>query len=232
MHPRHLFPALCVAAAVASCGPIDRDVNLAGLEPGRRSLDLRNDIKIVKLTNGLTVAMIADDRTNLVSVDVRYKVGASQDPAGRAGLAHLLEHLTFQTAADSQGGTIFDKLQAIALEFNAYTTTTSRTTPRPRWPTASTRSWRWRRAGSRRRAPRSRRRRSTASATSCWRRRRSGPPRGRRCSRDRSRRCGDRSHPYARAIGSREVATATQGRGLRVLRQLLHPRQRDPGGGR
>ena len=122
MHPRHLFPSLCVAAAVASCRPVERDINFAGLEPGRRSLDLRNDVKIVKLTNGLTVAMIADDRTNLVSVDVRYKVGASQDPAGRAGLAHLLEHLTFQTAADSQGGTIFEKLQAIALGFNAYTT--------------------------------------------------------------------------------------------------------------
>ncbi len=121
MHPRHLFPSLCIAAAVASCRPVERDINFAGLEPGRRSLDLRNDVKIVKLTNGLTVAMIADDRTNLVSVDVRYKVGANQDPAGRAGLAHLIEHLTFETAADSQGGTISDKLEAVALYHNAYT---------------------------------------------------------------------------------------------------------------
>ena len=99
MLPRHLLPSLCVAATVASCRPIERDLNFAGLAAGRRSLDLRNDIKIVTLTNGMTVAMIADDRTNLVSVDVRYKVGANQDPVGRAGLAHLVEHLTFETAA-------------------------------------------------------------------------------------------------------------------------------------
>jgi zinc protease len=121
MSRRLLLVPICAAAAL-SCRPAPLpDPNFGGLEHGRRTLDLRNDVQLLELTNGMKVAMIADDRTNLVSVDVRYRVGAAQDPAGHAGLAHLLEHLTFQVAADSQGGSIFDKLQAIAIEFNAYT---------------------------------------------------------------------------------------------------------------
>ncbi len=121
MSRRHLILPICAAAALG-CRPSPLpDPNFGGLDQGKRSLGLRNDVQLLKLTNGMTVAMIPDDRTNLVSVDVRYRVGAAQDPAGHAGLAHLLEHLTFQVAADSQGGSIFDKLQAIAVEFNAYT---------------------------------------------------------------------------------------------------------------
>ena len=121
MSRRHLILPICTAAAL-SCRPAPLpDPNFGGLDQGRRALGLRNDVQLLKLANGMTVALIPDDRTNLVSVDVRYRVGAAQDPAGHAGLAHLLEHLTFQVAADSQGGSIFEKLQAIAIEFNAYT---------------------------------------------------------------------------------------------------------------
>ena len=69
----------------------------------------------------MRVALVPDARTNLVSVDVRYLAGGNQDPAGRAGLAHLLEHLTFTIPGDSNGATLFDKLTALTLWFNAYT---------------------------------------------------------------------------------------------------------------
>ena len=49
------------------------------------------------------------------------RVGSNQDPAGRAGLAHLAEHLLFQTAGDSQGTPLYDKFAALALTFNAFT---------------------------------------------------------------------------------------------------------------
>jgi predicted Zn-dependent peptidase len=47
------------------------------------------------LANGLEVVLEEDHRAPLVSVRVRYHAGAKDDPEGRAGLAHLLEHLTF-----------------------------------------------------------------------------------------------------------------------------------------
>src|SRR5687768_5872569 len=48
------------------------------------------------LPNGLRVVLAPDRRFPSVTVLVRYHVGARQEPAGRSGIAHLLEHLTFR----------------------------------------------------------------------------------------------------------------------------------------
>ncbi len=117
--PRSL-PVAVAAVALAACGPTALP-NFGGLEPDARTLKVKNDVRLLELTNGMQVALVPDDRTNLVSVDVRYRVGSNQDPAGRAGLAHLAEHLLFQTAGDSQGTPLYDKFAALALTFNAFT---------------------------------------------------------------------------------------------------------------
>lgn len=58
------------------------------------------------LPNGLRVVLDPDKRFPTVTVFVRYHVGARQEPAGRSGMAHLLEHLTFKVPRPpSQGGT-------------------------------------------------------------------------------------------------------------------------------
>jgi zinc protease len=41
-----------------------------------------------------------DTTTQMVEVDVRYDVGSREDPPGKAGLAHLVEHLMFQQRPD------------------------------------------------------------------------------------------------------------------------------------
>jgi predicted Zn-dependent peptidase len=46
--------------------------------------------------NGLRFVLMPDPTTQLVEVDVRYDVGAAEDPPGQAGMAHLAEHLMFQ----------------------------------------------------------------------------------------------------------------------------------------
>jgi zinc protease len=48
------------------------------------------------LPNGLRVIVLPDDTTQLVAVAVRYEVGSNEDPKGKEGLAHLVEHLMFQ----------------------------------------------------------------------------------------------------------------------------------------
>ena len=80
------------------------------------------EVKWFTLRNGLTVAMIPDPHANLVSVDVRYKVGSAEDPPGKPGLAHLVEHLTFAQRGESDGPTLADQLQLISLDRNGYTT--------------------------------------------------------------------------------------------------------------
>jgi zinc protease len=72
-----------------------------------------------RFANGLQLLVAPDPGSELVHVAVRYKVGSSADPAGKAGLAHLVEHATF--LARQGGETIWSRQERIALGFNAYT---------------------------------------------------------------------------------------------------------------
>jgi len=74
-------------------------IRLGSLVPGERSLDYNSRIVSWKLANQLTVAVMPDQRVNLVSVEVRYMVGAADEPPGKTGLAHLVEHLMFARRA-------------------------------------------------------------------------------------------------------------------------------------
>jgi zinc protease len=47
------------------------------------------------LANGLQVAVIPDPKSAEIFHMVWYKVGAADDPPGKSGLAHFVEHLTF-----------------------------------------------------------------------------------------------------------------------------------------
>jgi zinc protease len=63
-----------------------------------------------------------DDSTQLAQVDIRYDVGAREDPIGRAGMAHLVEHMMFQTRPDGpQTAPIFQTILDLATDMNAYT---------------------------------------------------------------------------------------------------------------
>ena len=47
------------------------------------------------LDNGLTVLVREDHKLPIVSIEVLYQAGSRNDPPGKAGLAHLFEHLLF-----------------------------------------------------------------------------------------------------------------------------------------
>lgn len=51
------------------------------------------------LANGLEVVVVENHRVPVVSQMVWYKVGAADEPRGKSGLAHLLEHLMFKGTA-------------------------------------------------------------------------------------------------------------------------------------
>ena len=52
--------------------------------------------KTFTLKNGLRVVVISNHRLPVVSQMVWYKVGSADDPPGKSGVAHLLEHLMFK----------------------------------------------------------------------------------------------------------------------------------------
>ena len=62
--------------------------------PGARALNV--DVSHFTLANGLQVVVIPDHRAPVVTNMVWYRVGASDEPAGKAGIAHFLEHLLFK----------------------------------------------------------------------------------------------------------------------------------------
>jgi zinc protease len=73
------------------------------------------------MRNGLTVVLAPDEESNLVTVDVRYFVGAADEVAGKTGLAHMVEHLLFEVQPDG-GPTLAARLGELALSYNANTT--------------------------------------------------------------------------------------------------------------
>ena len=57
------------------------------------------DIAHVTLENGLEIVVIPDHRTPVVTHMVWYRNGSADDPVGKSGIAHFLEHLMFKGTA-------------------------------------------------------------------------------------------------------------------------------------
>lgn len=56
------------------------------------------------LPNGLEVVLYEDHRAPFVAINIWYHTGYRDDPPGRAGMAHLFEHLMFEGSAHVAGG--------------------------------------------------------------------------------------------------------------------------------
>lgn len=73
------------------------------------------------LANGLQVIALPDRSTATVSVQVWYRVGGKDDPAGRSGFAHLFEHMMFKRTRHMPSE-MFDRLtEDVGGQNNAFT---------------------------------------------------------------------------------------------------------------
>jgi zinc protease len=78
--------------------------------------------KRATLNNGLKLVVIPDKASPLVHVHVRYDVGATEDPAGKSGIAHFVEHIMFQhRMLGPDKPPTFDLLPQFTLYYNAFT---------------------------------------------------------------------------------------------------------------
>jgi zinc protease len=93
----------------------------AGVDPLVVAESLRWPAQEARLDNGLRVVVIEDHRAPLVAVHLRHGVGASADPPGQAGLAHLLEHLMFEGSPQAPEGAYDRWLAEVGGENNAWT---------------------------------------------------------------------------------------------------------------
>jgi zinc protease len=73
------------------------------------------------LANGMSVVVIPDHRTPVVTHMIWYRAGAADEPMGKSGIAHFLEHLMFKGTAKNPAGRFSKQLAAIGGQENAFT---------------------------------------------------------------------------------------------------------------
>jgi zinc protease len=73
------------------------------------------------LENGLQVVVIPDHRAPVVTHMVWYRVGAADDPPGKSGIAHFLEHLMFKGTKAHPEGEFSARIEAVGGDDNAFT---------------------------------------------------------------------------------------------------------------
>jgi len=74
-----------------------------------------------RLDNGLTVVVIPDRRAPVVTHMVWYRNGSADDPPGKSGIAHFLEHLMFKGTKAHPQGEFSRRIAEIGGQENAFT---------------------------------------------------------------------------------------------------------------
>ena len=72
-------------------------------------LSLSAGVNEYKLDNGLKVLVIEDHKAPLATFQIWYRVGSRDEPAGKSGISHLLEHMMFK-GTPKYGSKAFSKM--------------------------------------------------------------------------------------------------------------------------
>jgi zinc protease len=74
-----------------------------------------------KLPNGLDVLVIPDHRAPVVTHMIWYRNGSADDPVGKSGIAHFLEHLMFKGTKNNPQGKFSELIAGVGGQENAFT---------------------------------------------------------------------------------------------------------------
>ncbi|WP_218646819.1 pitrilysin family protein [Acinetobacter sp. SwsAc6] len=80
-----------------------------------------NNIQEYTLDNGFRIILAPNDKENKVFMNTIYRTGSLNDPQGKGGLAHLLEHLAFKGTQNIKGEEFHRRLDQYTLGTNAST---------------------------------------------------------------------------------------------------------------
>lgn len=79
------------------------------------------DVDAFRLANGMDVVVVPDHRAPIVTHMVWYRNGSADDPAGKSGIAHFLEHLMFKGTAKWPAGEFSKIVAGYGGQENAFT---------------------------------------------------------------------------------------------------------------
>lgn len=74
-----------------------------------------------RLANGLEVVVVPDRRAPVVTHMVYFRNGAGDDPLGKSGIAHFLEHLMFKGTEKNPKGVFSEVVAGLGGQENAFT---------------------------------------------------------------------------------------------------------------
>lgn len=77
--------------------------------------------KSFALENGLNVIVIPNHRAPVVTHMIWYKIGGADEPRGKSGITHFLEHLMFKGTEKFPGGTFSSNIRKFGGNDNAFT---------------------------------------------------------------------------------------------------------------
>ncbi len=102
---------------VVACGAV-----LKPPEPERR-LSIKTSGSVFESDRGYQFAALTEPGSSVVQLDIRYPVGSADDPPGKPGLAHLVEHLLYEVeySVGETRTSIGAELGRVALASNAET---------------------------------------------------------------------------------------------------------------
>lgn len=108
-----------VAVALVACTPAEQSHAQGGVR-----ISIQQTATTYSLANGLEVILVENHRTPFVAIHLRYHAGSKDDPAGREGLAHLYEHMTFGGSRHIARDDVLPSLERLGAR--SYNGTTSR----------------------------------------------------------------------------------------------------------
>lgn len=86
-----------------------------------RQPGLAEPVESFRLGNGLDVVVVSDRRAPVVTHMVWYRNGSADDPAGKSGIAHFLEHLMFKGTQRWPAGEFSKIVAGFGGQENAFT---------------------------------------------------------------------------------------------------------------
>ena len=85
------------------------------------SAHAQNGVRQFTLSNGLVGVVIPDNRAPVVTHMVWYRIGAADEPRGKSGIAHFLEHLMFKATDKIPSGEFSKIVSRLGGQDNAFT---------------------------------------------------------------------------------------------------------------
>ncbi|MEM9734385.1 MAG: pitrilysin family protein [Pseudomonadota bacterium] len=117
---RPLALALAASAALLTASPA---LVHAANDTTKAEQKLGPQVSSFFLDNGMQVVVIPDRRAPVVTHMVWYKAGSADEPAGKSGIAHYLEHLMFKGTKTTEPGEFSALIQSVGGQENAFTST-------------------------------------------------------------------------------------------------------------